>query len=126
MKLGRLLAAVLTAIALFGVATWLPLAHGSSFASGRPSAPRAERPAWPLWAHGQQAQVAATTESTPPQGALSAPRHGERLSFGEDATLRTVTDSATRPSLHEQPLWLGVRPLNGITSSTPTPPPRFA
>ncbi|HZQ34829.1 MAG TPA: hypothetical protein VFD32_02775 [Dehalococcoidia bacterium] len=123
----RLLATALASAALLGVAAWLPLAHGGGvFVPGRPATPRAERPAWPLWAHGTQLHDGAPADSAPPEGALSAPRHGERISFGEDAAVGDAAHSATYPSLHEQPLWLGVATLSGIAVAIPTPPPRSA
>ncbi len=120
----RLLAVALAVAALFCVAAWLPLAHAGAFAPRRPAAPRAERPAWPLWAHGQQLRAATTADSSPPEGALSAPQRSERPGFGEAATLGNAADGATSPSPRRQPLWLAVPPLRGITAAIPTPPPR--
>jgi hypothetical protein len=127
LRLARLLAAVLALAALLGVAAWLPLAHSSgAFAPRRLAAPRAKRPAWPLWAHGQQLHATTPVDSTPPEGALSAPQRGERPAVDENATPGSATDGASRPALYEQPLWLGVARLIGITAAIPTPPPRPA
>ncbi|HEY7296181.1 MAG TPA: hypothetical protein VH916_14140 [Dehalococcoidia bacterium] len=126
-KIARLLAAILGAAVLLGVAAWIPLGHGgAAFARLSPAAPRAERPAWPPWAHGQQAKVTTPADPTPIVGALTAPQRSEQSPIGESAVTQHWSGVAGSSHLREQRLWLAVAPLQGVLGSVPTPPPRFA